>query len=70
MNKWSEKTVLVTGATGLIGSHIVDELMKMGNVKVIALSRSAEKLEKGFAEYIGNKNFSYIAQNVTRTVKF
>lgn len=65
MNKWSEKTVLVTGATGLIGSHIVDELMKMGNVKVIALSRSAEKLEKGFAEYIGNKNFSYIAQNVT-----
>ena len=40
MNKYSNKTVLVTGATGLIGSHIVDKLMSYGDVKVIALSRS------------------------------
>lgn len=65
MKSFSGKTVLVTGATGLIGSHIVDALMQMGDVHVIALSRSKEKLEKGFAEYIENPNFQYAAQDVT-----
>lgn len=64
MNSFSGKTALVTGATGLIGSHLVDALMQMGSVNVIALSRNKEKLEKGFAEYVGRPNFQYIAQDV------
>lgn len=68
MLTFSDKTVLVTGATGLIGSHIVDALMAMGDVKVIALSRSKEKLESGFAEYLNNPNFSYIAQDVCEPI--
>ena len=32
MKSFSGKTVLVTGATGLIGSHIVYELMSMMNI--------------------------------------
>lgn len=46
MNDFSEKTVLVTGATGLIGSNIVEQLMSMGDVKVIALARNKDKLKK------------------------
>ena len=65
----SGKTVLVTGATGLIGSHIVDALMARGDVKVIALSRSADKLEKGFAEYIDEPRFTCIAQDVSDTIQ-
>ena len=65
----SGKTVLITGATGLIGSHIVDSLMAQGDVKVIALSRSADKLKTGFAEYIGEPNFSYIAQDISEPIQ-
>ena len=65
----SGKTVLVTGATGLIGSHIVDALMMRGDVKVIALSRSGEKLKKGFAEYLDEPNFTCVAQDVSDPVR-
>ena len=45
----SGKTVLVTGATGLIGSHLVDVLMQMNDVRVIALSRSEDCARSGSA---------------------
>ena len=57
MKSFSGKTVLVTGATGLIGSHIVYELMSMKNVRVIALGRNIEKIKKIFKDYINNANF-------------
>ncbi|MFA9464604.1 MAG: NAD-dependent epimerase/dehydratase family protein [Velocimicrobium sp.] len=70
MKSYSNKTVLITGATGLIGSHIVDALMDKGDVKVIALSRSEEKLKKGFEQYLKNSNFSVVAKDVVETFKF
>ena len=66
---FSGKTILVTGATGLIGGHLIDALMEMEDVHVIALSRGKEKLEKGFAKYIGKSNFQYIAQDVTNPLE-
>lgn len=64
MKEFSQKTVLVTGATGLLGSHLVDTFMAMGDVRVIALSRNENKLKEGFKEYINNSRFSYVAANV------
>ena len=64
MNNFSGKTVLVTGATGLIGSNIVDKFMSMGDVKVIALSRNKDKLERVFDKYLSRTNFSYIAKDI------
>jgi UDP-glucose 4-epimerase len=43
-------TILVTGAAGFIGSHVVDELISMGN-KVIAL----DDLSGGFVENVNSK---------------
>lgn len=60
------KTVLITGATGLIGSHLVDELMVLGDVKIIALSRSQKKLEKGFADYLSDPNFTCLARDISQ----
>ena len=37
------KTFLITGATGLIGPHMIDALMALGSVKVYAVGRSKEK---------------------------
>lgn len=69
MNKYSNKTVLVTGATGLIGSHIVDKLMSYGDVKVIALSRSEKKLKTGFAEYNESDMFKMVAQDICNPIQ-
>lgn len=69
MNKFFGKTVMVTGATGLLGSHIVDKLMKFEGVNVIALSRSKEKMEKCFSQYLQKDNFTYIAQDVAQEIR-
>lgn len=68
MSYFSGKTVLVTGATGLVGSHLVDELMTMGDVQVIALSRNEQNLKTIFASHLANQKFSYIAQDVSQSL--
>lgn len=65
MSQYAGKTVLITGATGLIGSHIVDKFMSMEDVNVIALGRSAAKIEKGFEDYLSSNMFNYIEQDIT-----
>ena len=68
MQYFTGKTILVTGATGLIGSNLIYELMKQNNVKVIALSRSEEKIKIVFSDYLDNLNFKYIAQDVAECI--
>lgn len=63
------KVILVTGATGLIGSHIVDNLMKNEQNTVVALSRNEEKLKNGFKEYLQLNNFKYIASDITEDIQ-
>jgi len=41
------QTILVTGATGTIGANVVNELVKLGNVKVRVASRDAKKVPAG-----------------------
>ena len=45
MSAFSNKTVLITGATGLM-AVILQVLLKENNVKIAALSRNKEKLER------------------------
>lgn len=59
---------LVTGATGLIGSAVIDLLMlanKSGKGNhVYALGRSKERLEKRFHDYVNEETFHIIEQDV------
>ena len=59
------KSILITGATGLIGTQLVDSLMLMGDVKIYTVGRSRDKAEKRFGEYFNNPNFNFIEQQVT-----
>lgn len=59
-----QKTVLVTGATGLIGEHLCRALLKKG-ANVIALSRSEKKLQICFGDILDDCNFKYVAQDVS-----
>lgn len=59
------KSIMLTGATGLIGSYLIDLIMynninKNLNCKIIALGRSAEKAKERFYEYWNLNQFEFI----------
>ena len=58
------KSILITGATGLIGVHLIDALMKLGDVKVYAVGRSKERARERLGEYYDNHDFAFIEQDV------
>jgi nucleoside-diphosphate-sugar epimerase len=64
------KTILVTGATGLIGSHIIEKLLIMDNVHVIALSHNESKLDKMFGNYSNNDLFEYVVADMGNNFDF
>lgn len=75
---WSlfkEKTILISGANGMLPSYMVDTLLylnkvKQYNIKVIALVRNREKANRCFSEYIGNPAFQLLVQDVASYVKY
>lgn len=58
------KTVLITGATGLLGTNLSKELLKQG-ARVIALGRSKEKILSCFSEHIKSELFEYVAKDIS-----
>jgi len=59
----SNKSILVTGANGLIGSYLVDYLSSIES-KVYAMSRSVEKLRKRFGT---NSKVIFIEQDLSQS---
>ncbi len=65
--KLSGKSVLISGATGLIGSFLVDVLLTKGiDCTVYALGRSREKAEKRFSKWAGDKHLVFIPYDINR----
>ena len=68
------KTVLITGASGMLGSCIVDTIMLWNRERklsctVIALGRTERKLRERFHDYIEDSEFDYIVQDVCQPLK-
>ena len=60
--KLKNKSIMITGATGLIGSCLIDTIMEHNkeyglNCRVIAIGRNTEKLKNRFEKYLNNKLF-------------
>ena len=68
MHAFDGKTVLVTGATGLIGSNLCFYILNNSTAKVIALSRSKNKLERIFHDHLSDPRFSYIAKDICEPI--
>lgn len=63
-SRFKGKTVMISGATGMIGSFLTDVLMHKNKTEELdccihALSRNREKLCDVFREYTNDKNFKY-----------
>ena len=60
------KTVLITGASGLLGMLMTDALMEMGDVSIIAVGRSREKAKERLGEYYDSPMFRFLEQDVCK----
>lgn len=74
--KWdilNGKTIIITGASGMIGTFLIDVLMYRNvafnnNITVFALSRNKNKLEQRFSCYDGQECFKIIEHDVTKEI--
>ena len=69
------KTILVTGATGMLASYITWFLLYLRehhgiDVSVVALCRDKQKAEEYFGEYISKPYFRLLIQDVCDTIKY
>ena len=67
--KLQDKKLMLSGATGLIGSFLVDVILEKNltdglNCHVWALGRSADKIKKRFSKYADDEHLHYIAYDV------
>lgn len=70
-NAFYNSNILITGANGLIGSYLVDTLLKMNDLldlqlHVTALCRSRHKGNKRFADYLDRTDFELVVGDVGR----
>lgn len=70
----SNSTILVTGATGLVGSLIVKTIAccnrtKNTNIKVLAFVRNKEKAKNIFGEVLGRPEINLILGNINEKIK-
>lgn len=65
--------VLISGATGLIGSFLVDVLMTRNasglNCTIYALSRDAERAARRFAHWRGDERLRFVPYDVSRPIE-
>jgi nucleoside-diphosphate-sugar epimerase len=69
-DKIQNKTILISGASGMIGSCMIDALMNKDiNIKIIALGRDEEKAKGRFYKYWDCNNFQFIKCDITGSIE-
>ena len=68
--KLENKTLMITGASGLIGRCLIDTLMMANklkglNVRVVAVARNEERLKDLFGGFVNNGMIHILAHDVT-----
>lgn len=72
--KLAGKTLLLTGASGLIGTTLVDVLMKKNrddglNLIICAAGRNEKIATERFADYLSDKNFVFVKLDVNAPIE-
>lgn len=71
--KLQNKSVLITGASGMLATYMVYTLMYLNeikecNINVLALVRNKAKAENRFCDFLENKNFRILVQDVCEKI--
>lgn len=71
--KLNNKTVLITGASGMLATYLVYTLMGLNikqrlNIKVIGLVRNEQKARAKFSDFVNHTNFKLLVQDVTSPI--
>lgn len=73
-DKFSGKTVLVTGANGFLPAYLIESLLFLNeinprfDVHIIALARNSESATNRFRAYLNRKDLSFLIQDVTEPI--
>lgn len=68
-------TIMVSGATGMIGKHIVKALLYSNEkhdlgLEIVVFARSLEKVKKVFEDFIGNSNLHIVIGEVNQPINY
>ena len=68
-----ESVFFISGSTGMIGSYLVDLLMRLNNekdynIQIYAMGRSKESMSKKFHDYLKKDNFHFVEGDITKTI--
>ena len=71
----NNKNILITGATGLVGSRIVFALLKYNeihntNISVIAFIRDEKKAKEIYGELYSNKNLMFLKGDIRKDIRY
>jgi len=73
-HRLQDAAILISGATGLIGSLLVDVIMHRNrhgmNCLVVALGRNQERAAERFKPYLGDRNFRFIAHDMNEPLAY
>ena len=74
-DKLQNKILMLSGATGMIGSFLVDVLLEKNqlsnlNCHVYALGRSEEKAKNRFCKYVNDEHFHFIPYDVKDPLQY
>lgn len=73
-SKLKNKIIMISGASGLIGSCVIDTIMYMNEkydlqCKIIALGRNLEAAKKRFEKYFDNPTFQFIQMDINQSIE-
>ena len=73
--KLQGKTVLITGASGLIASYMMFTLLYLNDTRqlgihVVALVRNGEKARQQFADILDRSDVTFLVQDVSQRVDY
>lgn len=64
-NEFDNKTILISGGAGFIGSNIVEYLLMHNNVKVRVLDNLSNGFKENIEPFLPNPNFTFIEGDIT-----
>ena len=68
--KMQDRSILISGATGLIGSFLVDVIMRRNqdgmNCRVLALGRNEQRARDRFAYCCENKLYTFVPYDISK----